>query len=155
MPTMTSNCIIGNSDAADELRKLKNEAGRRFASRETSPLSLASRQLQDISRLCRTGGWDGCDAVQVDESTLNHAWNLLELLSGEPIMPIIIPEPDGQIDFMWRTRPDCVFSFSVDSDGMLYWAALDGDLASSGRSRFYGDEVPFKVIELIDRTING
>ena len=64
------------------------------------------------------------DAEPIGMQTHAIARRLLELLPNDTPLPVISPEPDGQINFEWYRGSRRLLTTSISGTGTLYWAAL-------------------------------
>lgn len=86
-----------------------------------------SALLQTVDEMCRRCsqlGWDHADAESISPQTRAIARRLLELLPSDVPLPVVSPEPDGQINFEWYRAPRRLLTTSISNTGTLYWAAL-------------------------------
>ena len=114
--------VLGHQEALDELAEIWNE--------------------------CQSPGWDGYDAVPIEQDTLRDAYMLIESLPLGFPRPSIGAEPDGQLTLAWRTLPRRVLSISVDPDGFLHYAGLFGLSRRYGTLAFFST-APRELLELV------
>jgi hypothetical protein len=105
-------------------------------------------ELAEVWEECRTPGWDGYNAVAVDQDTLRAAYTLVDSLPFRFPRPSIGADPDGQLTLEWRKSPTRVLSVSVDPDGLLHFAGLFGADKQYGTVAFYSS-VPDSLLQLV------
>lgn len=88
--------------------------------------------------------------VQPLPATAKNAQSFADSLPDDLQQPGIWAEDDGDIEFEWYVRPDWVFSVSVSSEGVLYYAGLFGPDCMSGQGQIGGDVNP-EILKSIRR----
>src|SRR5690348_13848275 len=63
------------------------------------------QELAIVWEECRQPGWDGYDALAVEQETLRFTYGLIESLPLGFPRPSIGAEPDGQLTLEWRKSP--------------------------------------------------
>jgi hypothetical protein len=86
----------------------------------------ALEELGQVWDECQKAGWDGYEALPVENDTLRAAYTLIESLPLGFPRPTIGAEPDGQLTLEWRKSPSRILSVSVDPNGFLHYAGLFG-----------------------------
>jgi hypothetical protein len=102
----------------------------------------------DIALECSTPGWDGYDALPVQQDTISQANKFLVLLPNDFPRPTLGAEPDGCVTLEWYHSGRRTLSVSATSCGLLHYAALVGP------DRFFGtlalkDKIPDRILDLI------
>lgn len=105
-------------------------------------------ELYTIAEECNKTGWDGYDAIPVNEITLQNARQFLTALPAKINKPTISAEPDGCLTFEWYRSPYRVFSISITQDSYLHYASLVGNNKKYGTVKFL-DCIPKDIIILI------
>jgi hypothetical protein len=137
----------GVSPEADKIRDLEAE----YRSDLRGPVSFAWRdslveQIADIVQTCSDPSWDGYDAEPASRDSARCATELARNLPEGIQAPAVVPDPDGDIAFEWRTDDNRLFSLSVTGPTLVYAGRFGGS------SRQYGEEPFFGAIP---RTILG
>jgi len=109
---------------------------------------LALEELGKVWEECRNPGWDGYDALPVDQDTLRAAYTLIESLPFGFPRPTIGAEPDGQLTLEWRSSSRRVLSVSVDPDGYLHYAGLFGTDKRYGTLAYFST-APEQLLQLV------
>ena len=86
-------------------------------------------------------GRDHEEAEAISTQTHVIARRLLELLPSDTPLPVISPEPDGQINFEWYRASRRLLTTSISGTGILYWAALMDSEDPRGSCQF-ADQFP-------------
>ena len=86
--------------------------------------SALLQKVDELSQQCSQPGWDNEDAEPIGMQTHAIARRLLELLPNDTPLPVISPEPDGQINFEWYRASRRLLTTSISGTGTLYCAAL-------------------------------
>lgn len=86
--------------------------------------SALLQTVDEMCQRCSQPGWDHADAESISPQTRTIARRLLELLPSDVPLPVVVPEPDGQINFEWYRAPRRLLTTSISNTGTLYWAAL-------------------------------
>ncbi len=86
--------------------------------------SALLQKVDELYQQCSQPGWDNEDAEPIGMQTHAIARRLLELLPNDTPLPVISPEPDGQINFEWYRGSRRLLTTSISGTGTLYWAAL-------------------------------
>ena len=71
-------------------------------------------ELSDVYHECMEEGWDGYNALPVDQKTMRCAYLIIESLPPGFPMPSVGADPDGQIALDWRFAPHRMLSVSID-----------------------------------------
>jgi len=108
----------------------------------------AFEELAAIWDRCRNAGWDGHEALAVEQDTYRGAYMLIDALPLGFPRPSLGAEPDGQLTLEWRTSPSRILSVSVDPDGYLHYAGLFGASKRYGSLTFFGT-VPQELLQLV------
>lgn len=77
------------------------------------------QQLLEIQERCDTYGWDGYAATPISSKTRLLAISFLELLPDYIEIPDIVPEPTGEIGFLWEKEDDITFLVSVGNETIV------------------------------------
>lgn len=141
MVVLTNNRISDVIDRATQQYRLRLR---------TSPLGhqRAFEELREVWEECRRPGWDGYEALPVEQATLTAAYTLIDSLPIGFPRPTISAEPDGQITLEWRTTPSRLLSVSVDPDGYLHYAGVFGPNRRYGRLVFFST-APDELLQLV------
>lgn len=136
---MTAVLRTGVSNAAETLRRVREDENQRSDETVTFSNYPLNDQLIDVFLRCSESDWDGEGSEPVDRSTLLLAKQLVESLPWAYRTPTISGEPDGHVSLEWYVDPRRVLAVSVSPNGLLYWSALIGEEDPRGSCRFYGD----------------
>jgi len=109
-----------------------------------------SSALEEAYEEHSSENWDGYGAKAISPASYNLAFRFLETLPLSLPAPQVSVEPDGEIAFEWYMGPRRVFSVSVGAHGDLSYAGLFGRSTAYG-TEFFGDELPQKIVENLDR----
>lgn len=99
-------------------------------------------QLIDTFSEASVHGWDGVGSLAVELETLQVTRELVESLPTEYRTPEISAEPDGHVELIWRVNSRRILSVSIDSTGLMHWAALIGQEDPRGTCSFEGQTPP-------------
>ena len=110
----------------------------------------ASSALEEAYQEHSAENWDGYGAKAISPASYALASRLLETLPLSTPAPQVNVEPDGEIALEWYLGPRKVFSVSVGGHGDLSYAGLFGRSTAYG-TEFFGDELPQKIVENLDR----
>lgn len=94
--------------------------------------------------------WDGHGADPVSPLAVYFAHQLLASIPETWPSPEIAVDPDGDVSLEWSNGPRSVLSVSVDSTGMLHYAALFGDTRFHGAEAFV-DRLPEAIMHGLSR----
>lgn len=86
--------------------------------------SALLQAIDEIYQQCLQPEWGHDGAEPISLQTHAIARRLLELLPSDTPLPVVTPEPDGQINFEWYRAPRRLLTTSISGTGTLYWAAL-------------------------------
>lgn len=147
LPFYSSHYEVGVSTPAQELTqyviKIRNHASQSISLGWREPLN---QQLMDVLSKCNLHGWDGYDANPINHFSIYAASRFLDLLPNNIEIPEIVPEPTGEIGFLWTKGKYLTFVVSVNPDKIIY-AGLLGASKNHGETKFL-NELPY-VIERI------
>jgi hypothetical protein len=119
---------------------------------ESSVLGLSGKgvfdELVEVAINGSLPGWDGFEAMPIQESTYRQAEGFLKALPMQVPPPSIGAEPDGHITMDWYSAPRQVLSVSVSPTGELNYAALLGPSKAYGTEHFVST-VPPRILNLI------
>jgi hypothetical protein len=148
---MTSDLLqLGASDEAQLVGRKRRDNDAHLTSSATFSKNSAYEQLNDVWKDCRHQGWDGGDAVAIEQLTYTNAYRLVEALPLGYPLPSAGAEPDGHLTLEWHRDPKWTFSVSISPEGTLHYAGLFGSDDPRGSSTFVG-EVPNFILFLIQR----
>lgn len=144
-----SSYSSGVSEQADELvlieTKIQNHTSQSIS---LGWRAILNEQLLDLFFECQLEGWDGYDANPINLHTLSSASRFIELLPNNIETPDIVPEPSGEVGFLW-SRKHLTFVISINPDQIIY----AGVLASSklhGEYKFLNELPPHLEQILLD-----
>ncbi len=142
---------VGVSEESEKIKELVRE----YKADQRRPASFAWRDLlvQEVSEVlqsCSVQGWDGYEAEAVSPYSAESAIELLKSLPEGIQAPTVVPEPDGDIAFEWRTDDRGHFSLSVTGPTLVYAGIFGGSSRQYGEERFTGG-IPRKILELLIR----
>ena len=101
-------------------------------------------EAADTQEKCSSAGWDGYDARPVTQSELAAAIRFAELLPDGIMHPEIVPEPSGQLGFLWSNGHGRSFSVTASTEGNLIYAGILGKKEISGQLPF-NNEIPQEI----------
>lgn len=82
-------------------------------------------------------GWDGYDALPVSYDALRSAMRFGDALAiGRTVLPEVVPEADGCIEFDWRIDDDNLLSVSVDGNNQVSYVGISDGKEYSGKYCF-------------------
>lgn len=113
----------------------------------------AYADLERIYRECQVQGWDGDEAAPVSVTTFARGLCFLDALPLGCEAPGISADPDGHISFEWYRSPDQTLTVSLDSNGILHYAALLGPRKIHGSEPLVG-RIPTFILSLIRDVIS-
>lgn len=87
--------------------------------------------------------------LPIDEKILEMAKLFVKLFPLEYPIPIISLDPDGMVVFEWYQTPHRLFSLSLDSKGIMYYATLLDGYQNHGTSKLQ-EEIPAEILKFID-----
>jgi hypothetical protein len=142
---------VGVSEESEKIKQLVRE----FNADQRRPASFAWRDLlaEEVSEIlqnCSVEGWDGYDAEAVSQYSAESAVELLKNLPEGIQVPTVVPEPDGDIAFEWRTDDRRHLSLSITGPTLVYAGIFGGLSRQYGEERFIGG-IPRKILELLVR----
>jgi hypothetical protein len=105
-------------------------------------------ELAEVWAECQKPGWDGYDAMAVEQETLCGAYSLIDSLPLGFPRPSISAEPDGHLTLEWRKSPSRILSVSIDPDGFLHYAGLFGPSRRFGKIVFFST-APTELLQLV------
>lgn len=96
-------------------------------------------------------GWDGYEALPLDDNSLYFATRFLMLLGTDELPTRASVDADGEVALDWDLGPRRMLSISVGSSGQLSYAAvLDG--GERYGSLAFSDSIPDELVRLIHVT---
>jgi len=105
------------------------------------------QQLLEIQSRCNQSGWDGYQAAPICLKTLLAAIEFLKLLPNYIEMPDIVPEPTGEIGFLWEKGEDITLLVSVSPETIVVVELL-------GSSKSHGERTfPNRLPTNIEKTL--
>jgi hypothetical protein len=140
----------GSSNEAEVIARARRKSDSHLANSATFAKDTAFAALHDVWRDCRQKGWDGDDAIAIEQLTYRNAWIFIEALPLGYPLPSLGAEPDGHLTLEWYRDPRWTFSVSVSPEGTLHYSALFGDEDPRGSCPFLG-EIPETVVFFIRR----
>ena len=135
---------------ADQLGENRCEYRRAFTLGPAHHDSMG--ELVAVFEECSQPGWDGYEALPVEQETYVKAYCLLENLPGNVPAPEISAEPDGHLTFGWYSNPNRVISVSISPEGELHYAALLGTGRHFGTETYTG-QMPARILELVHQVV--
>ena len=142
----------GSSNEAAVVARARRKSEAHLANSATFTRESAYAALHDVWMDCRREGWDGGDAVAIEQLTYHNAWRFIEALPLGYPLPSAGAEPDGHLTFEWYRDPRRTLSVSVSPEGMLHYSALFDDDDPRGSCPFFG-EIPETVLFFIRRVL--
>ncbi len=127
------------------------------AERSQSLFGSKATAISDVWKLadeCSEEGWDGDEALAIDDLAVAGAVALIRALPEGTPMPEFAPEPDGAISLDWVESKNRLFSLSAGSTDRIAYAWLDGADKGHGVARFDGWEVPKRILDGIQSIVN-
>ena len=143
---------VGVSRESEEIRL---ERTKEYRPDRQAPASFAWRDLlieeiADILQSCSVRAWDGYDAEPVSDSSVHSAVELIRNLPEGMQKPTVVPEPDGDIAFEWRTNDNRLFSLSVTGPTLVYAGRFGSSSRQNGEEPFFGI-IPRTILEILAR----
>ena len=124
--------------------------------RSQSLFGTKAAAISDVWKLaeeCSQEGWDGDEALALDDLAVARAVALIRALPEGVPMPEFAPEPDGAISLDWSESRNRLFSLSVGSTDRLAYAWLDGADKGHGVARFDGWKAPKRILDGIQSIV--
>lgn len=147
-PFYSSHYELGVSTSAQKLTqyviKIRNHRSQSISLGWREPLN---QQLMDVLTKCNSQGWDGYDANPIDHFSIYAASRFLDLLPDNIEIPEIVPEPTGEIGFLWSKGKYITFVVSVNPDKIIF-AGLLGASKSHGETKFL-NELPCAIERIL------
>jgi hypothetical protein len=139
----------GVSDESERLWDLETK----YALERRKPALFAWRDLlaEEVASIfdaCSVRGWDGYDAEPASPDSVRSAFRFVENLPEGIQSPIVVPEPDGDIAFEWRTANDTLFSVSTTRRTLVYAGRFGGSSKQYGEEPFFGPIHP-KILQIL------
>ncbi|MGC1878629.1 MAG: hypothetical protein WA347_05395 [Rhabdochlamydiaceae bacterium] len=135
-PFYTSHYELGVSQTSRQIAEYTVEI-RNHASETISFgwRKVLIQQLREIQSRNDKAGWDGYQAIPITRQTMFAAIIFLMLLPDYIEIPDIVPEPTGEIGFLWEKENDITFIVSVSSETLVF-VELFGSSKSHGERKF-------------------
>ncbi len=137
------NKAVGSASAIVTKKLLDIREKRRGMLTFSLPKDLCGEAAY-IQERCSLLGWDGYDARPITKAELAAAIRFAELLPDGIVQPEIIPEPSGQLGFLWSIGQGKSFSVTPGTDGNLVYAGILGKKEISGQLPF-NNEIPQEI----------
>lgn len=109
--------------------------------------AAAIAQIWALTNECAEAGWDGEDAMPLDQFAVISAADIIRALPQDIALPEFAPEPDGSISLDWIQSRNRLFSVSVGTTSRLAYAWLDGADKGHAVARFDGQKVPPRILQ--------
>jgi flagellar hook-length control protein FliK len=135
-PFNTSHYELGVSQTSQHLVKYTAQ----ILNHASETISLGWRkalnqQLMDMQSRNNKSGWDGYQANPISQQTMFAAMIFLTLLPDYIEMPDIVPEPTGEIGFLWEKGEDITLLISISPETIVF-VELSGSSKSHGERKF-------------------
>jgi hypothetical protein len=130
-----------------------HEAASKVVKLTERSLALFGEKAAALSRLaalaaeCAEPDWDGAEAAAIDPIAISSASRFIRALPDGIPLPEFAPEPDGSISLDWIASRTRLFSLSIGHSNRLAYAWLDGADKGHGVARFYGQNIPPRVLD--------
>jgi hypothetical protein len=127
------------------------------AERSQSLFGSKAMAISDVWKLaddCAEDGWDGDEAIAIDDMAVAGTVAFIRALPDGIPMPEVAPEPDGSISLDWIQSRHCLFSLTVGSTDRLAYAWLDGADKGHAVARFDGWKTPRRILDGIQSIVN-
>ncbi len=149
---------LSGSAISPEAQAVSRAASKLVASAERSQALFGTKataiaQLKSMASDCAEQGWDGYAAAPISSVALRNAEDFVRALPDDLPLPEFAPEPDGSISLDWIRSRHRLLSLSVGVSNRLAFAWLDGSDKGHGVVRFYGFNIPYRVLDDIRRTM--
>lgn len=141
--TLPFNRAVGSASAIVTQNLLDIRKKRQVLLTFSLPKDLSSEAV-DIQERCSSSGWDGYNAQPITKGELAAAIRFAELLPDGIVQPEIIPEPSGQLGFLWSIGQGMSFSVTPGVNGNLVYAGILGKKEISGQVPF-NNEIPQEI----------
>lgn len=142
------------SDASMRIKASIDEIRERF--RSTFSIGWGQNdpfeKLHTIRSEAKFDDWDGYNSKPINEDAAETAWKFLDALPFTVDPPDVSPNPNGNITFEWYRSPRKLLSIDINSEGILYFAAVIGNDEIWGKTQFRVD-FPAQIMDLIGRII--
>lgn len=120
------------SGVSEVAERLKNKAVETLISLTTNA-TRKGREAEIIDSLlllgheCSEQGWDGYDAIPIENNILSAALKYFESLSLEIPVPELSGENDGEVALEWFGRNNATMSISIGKGPDIHYAAIFPD----------------------------
>jgi len=140
---------------SDESVEVVRERAKEDQPDRQAPASFAWRdslleQISEVLDCCKDQAWDGYDAEPIALVSAESAFEVARSLPAGIQAPTVVPEPDGDIAFEWRTDDSKLFSLSVTGPTLVYAGRFGGSSKLYGEERFFG-VIPRAILEILTR----
>jgi len=108
------------------------------------------RSLAEVLKECSKEGWDGYEALPINEDAYLEAKRLILSLPITIPMPEVTPEPTGEMALEWSRGNRRVFIASVSGKNQIVYAGLFGINKTHG-IEYFGDSLPSAILENLRR----
>jgi hypothetical protein len=140
---------------SDESVEVVRESAKEDQPDRQAPASFAWRdslleQIGEVLHSCTDQAWDGYNAGPISLVSGESAFEVARNLPTGIQAPTIVPEPDGDIAFEWRTDDNKLFSLSVTGPTLVYAGRFGGSSKQYGEERFFG-VIPRAILEILTR----
>jgi hypothetical protein len=154
VPPLTITQTSATGSAAGRVAKLLREVVLHERQRVTDWRSLTREMIEQIAMECSRPNWDGYGAAPISGEAKAQAQRFVEVLPIDLPVPLVVPDPDGDISLSWDFGLDRVFTISVGATATLSYAGILGKgVRRHGQELFRGD-VAQVLVESI-REISG
>lgn len=105
-----------------------------------------ANEIRALRKGYSSPGWDGYDALPVEELSMATSLRFARLLPDGIIAPELAPEADGGIVLDWCKGKNMIFSISIKKDLVVYAGIFGESEKVRGEVRLESDRCP-QIIE--------
>ena len=114
-------------------------------------LERAFSELALAIEIGERDNWNHYGAAKIDRRVCELAYQFLNALPSSIPVPEVGLDPDGEISFEWIVARDMQFSVSLSPEGLLSYAGVFGDHATTHGTEKLDETVPQTIIASIRR----
>jgi hypothetical protein len=127
------------------------------AERSQSLFGSKATAISDVWKLadeCAENGWDGEEALAIDDMAVAGTVAFIRALPDGIPMPEVAPEPDGSISLDWIQSRHRLFSLTVGGTDRIAYVWLDGADKGHAVARFDGWKTPRRILDGLQSIVN-
>ena len=115
-------------------------------------LSQTLAELNEIEEECSSNNWNGQNAKAITDEAYLYAKDIIENMLTARFLNIRMPDyltslPGGQIAFYWENELGNKFTFSIDGNKILHFAAKYPSSRKLNGTEYLGDFLPSRILD--------